>query len=327
MSPQFFSDEEDPSPKETKPRADHTRKAAPRRGRELSAEEGNATVLELYPNQCAVRRDGVPGRSLHPYRMSTLAFDGKDRERSPVCVGDRVRIEVNAVVGRCVRRNRLVRSAPNSRDPLLHVIAANIDCLVAVAAAHDPEFSPGIVDRFLVAATSQGIAPVLCVNKTDLHAPGAAKPWGYYRTAGITVLETSARSSAGIPELHAFIRGRVTAFCGHSGVGKTSLLRRLLGDENYGRVGEMSAATGMGRHTTTSAVLLPGPEDSTWIDTPGIMNFTLVGVDKSGLLILFPELAAAALNCPAGCAHADEPACALRGLPRFPSYRQIGNSL
>ncbi|MCX5794764.1 MAG: ribosome small subunit-dependent GTPase A [Elusimicrobia bacterium] len=259
--------------------------------------------------------------------MSALAFGGNTRERSPVCVGDRVRVAGDVIVGRCVRRNRLIRSAPNSRDPLLHVIAANIDCLVVVAAAREPDFSAGIVDRFLVAASSQGIAPVLCVNKLDLIKPGAKKAWSHYPAAGVALVECSARSGAGAQELAALLRGKTAAFCGHSGVGKTSLLRRLLGDEGFGRVGELSGTSNMGRHTTSGAVLLPAADGSVWIDTPGIMNFALVDVDRAGLLQHFPELAKAAAGCPEGCLHDAEPGCALAGLPRLRSYRQILGSL
>jgi ribosome biogenesis GTPase len=130
-----------------------------------------------------------------------------------------------------------------------------------------------------------------------------------------------------VEALASLIRGQTTAFCGHSGVGKTSLLRRLLGDDAMGRVGEISGGTGMGRHTTSGAVLLPAADGSLWIDTPGIMNFALVGVEKAGLLQHFPELAKAATGCPSECLHDGEPGCALAGLPRLLSYRQILGSL
>ncbi|MDD5628322.1 MAG: ribosome small subunit-dependent GTPase A [Elusimicrobia bacterium] len=328
MPPKFLGgDERWLDSEDRSPRPKHSRKAAPRRGFILRPEEGNAVVAEVFPNQSAVRRDGAGERLLCDYRMASLAVGGAARERSPVCVGDRVRVQAGTITGRCERRNQLVRSAPNSRDPLLHVIAANIDCLVVVAAAREPEFSVGIIDRFLVAASAQGIPALLCVNKTDLLGPGDERPWELYPAAGVPVLETSARSGAGAAELRSRLRGQTAAFCGHSGVGKTSLLRRLLGDEACGRVAELSAASGKGRHTTSGAVLLPGPKESNWIDTPGIMNFALVGVGRAGLLAHFKELASAAALCGPGCAHEAEPACVLRRLPRYHSYRQILGSL
>ena len=295
--------------------------------RELSEAEGNAVVAEIFPNQAAVRPDSGEPQRLCGYRMRSLSFGGSSRERSPVCVGDRVRVEASVIVGRCQRRNMLVRSAPNSRSPLLHAVAANLDLLVVVAAAREPEFTPGIVDRFLVAASAQKIPGLLCVNKCDLLAPGAEKVWAHYAGAGVGVVETDALEGEGTSALAKLIRGKTAAFCGHSGVGKTSLLRRLLGDGRMGRVGVLSRSTGMGKHTTTGAVLLPGPADSFWIDTPGIMNFTLVGVEKALLLDNFPELRAASVRCGKDCLHDAERDCALRGLPRHQSYRDILASL
>lgn len=308
-------------------RRKYARRKVKERGRELASAEGNAVVAEIFPNQAAVRPDGGEARSLCGYRMRSLAFKGDIRERSPVCVGDRVRVEAALIVGRCKRRNTLVRCAPNSRDPLLHAVAANLDRLVVVASAREPEFTPGIVDRFLVAASAQDIPAILCVNKCDLLPPGAEKPWSHYAEAGAEIVETSAAGGTGIDGLRELILGKAAAFCGHSGVGKTSLLRRLLGDAGLGRIGGLSKATGMGKHTTTGAVLLPGPGDSAWIDTPGIMNFMLVGVDRLLLLSHFPELQKASARCAPACLHGSEPDCALLGMPRHRSYRDILGTL
>ncbi len=244
------------------------------RAKIIGQDEGNGTVVELFPNQSAVRLDGGPKALLCGYRMATLASRGAGRERSPVCVGDRVRVESGVIVSRCQRRNSLVRSAPNARNPLLHAIVANIDLLVIVAAAREPEFSAGIVERFAAAALAQNIPVVLCVNKTDLLASGAPRPWRDMASGSLAVLECSARTREGARALEALVRGKTAAFCGNSGVGKTSLLRVLLGDQTSGRVDSVSALSGKGRHTTTGAVLLPGPAGSTWIDTPGIMIFS-----------------------------------------------------
>ena len=297
------------------------------RARELPAADGNAIVAEIFPNQAAVRLVGGKARSLCGYRMATLAFGGTSRERSPVCVGDRVRLEAGVIVGRCERRNKLVRSSPNSRDPILHAVAANLDQLVVVATAREPDFTPGIVDRFLVAASAQKIQQILCVNKTDLIEPDEARPWSHYASAGVAVVETSARRGLGMDGLSALLRGKTAVFCGYSGVGKTSLLRRLLADEGYGRVAAISHMSGKGRHTTSGAVLMPGPDGSSLIDTPGVTSFGLIDIAPGGLLAHFPELHAAAAKCGAGCAHDGEPACGLRALPRYASYRAILKSL
>lgn len=329
MSPKFRGADEDWLDDVNAPlrRPDSAKKTVESAAALLRADQANGTVTEIFPNQSAVRLDGAKESKLFGYRMSTLAFGAEKRERSPVCVGDRVRVEAGVIVGRAQRRNRLIRPAPNARDPLLHVLAANLDCLVVVAAARQPKFSAGVVDRFLVAASAQDIETILCVNKMDLLEAREERPWAHYPAAKVALVEASADSGDGTRELSDLLRGKTAAFCGHSGVGKTSLLRRLLGNEDYGRVGEVSAATDKGRHTTTGAVLLQGPKSSAFIDTPGIMNFGLIDVTRTQLLSHFPDLAAAAADCAAPCAHEAEPGCALRGLPRFESYRQIFDSL
>lgn len=293
---------------------------------ELDASRTNGTVVGLFPQQSLVALDGSGERRLCGYKLRRQ--DGRQgRERSPVCTGDRVQVESDTITARATRRNRLIRPAPNAGHGLLHVLAANIDCLVVVAAARAPEFSPGVVDRFLVAASAQKIEPVLCVNKIDLLPPGASRPWASYRGARTALLEVSTQNGAGLEELSGLLRGKTTAFCGHSGVGKTSLLRRLLGREDFGRVGHISAATQKGRHTTTGAVLVEAPKGGAFIDMPGIMNFGLIDVSAADLLGHFPELAEASRLCPPACAHDAGIACALEVLPRYRSYRSILASL
>lgn len=326
MQPRF-ADKDGIEDAEPSSRRKASKKPRLNRAKILPPEEGNGTVTELFPNQCAARLDGTAEPVLCSYRMSTLAFGSATRERSPVCVGDRIRVEAGVIVGRCERRNRLIRPAPNTRDPVLHALVANIDCLVIVSAAREPEFSCDLIDRFLVAASAQKIPQILCVNKSDLIEPDENRAWSHYPAAGVVVVETCARDGRGMDDLLALLRGKVAVFCGHSGVGKTSLLRRLLKDENYGRVGAVNQGSGKGRHTTSGAVLLPGPEGSSLIDTPGITNFGLIDVARDELLAHFPELHAAAVKCPADCVHDKEPACALRTLPRYASYREILRSL
>ncbi|MBI5202870.1 MAG: ribosome small subunit-dependent GTPase A [Elusimicrobia bacterium] len=251
------------------------------RARRLSPEECNGTVAEIFPNRSAVRLDSRPDVLLCNYRMATLAVRGGSRERSPTCVGDRVRVEGDVIVGACRRRTALARRSPNARNPLTHVMAANLNMLVIVASVREPEYTPGLVSRMLEAADSQDIAVVVCANKIDLLEEGAARPWREFAEARAAVVECSVKSGAGMAELEDLVRGRAAAFCGNSGVGKTSLLRRLLGDDSYGRVAEISAASGKGRHTTTGAVLLPGPANSTWIDTPGVMDFEAVDLKSA----------------------------------------------
>ncbi len=309
----------------------------------LAPEDANATVIEVFPQLCRVRLDEDGTERLCSYRRAQVYEHGLGgegtRERSPVAVGDRVKASASnpqsgVVEGVALRQNQLVRPAPgrerseNSGVQPVHVVAANIDDLVIVASTLNPDFSPGLIDRFLVAAQMGGIRPVLCVSKIDLLPDATTKPWEIYRSLGIPIFEISSKSGTGVGVLRTALTGRKVVFCGHSGVGKTSLLRQLTESE-IGRVGEVSEVTGKGRHTTTSAVLLHGPGNSLWIDTPGMRAFGLLGVKPETLQQYFPELEAAPC-AEKPCSHGPEtesPGCAARGLPRYESFSRIRQSL
>jgi ribosome biogenesis GTPase len=299
----------------------------------LPPEQANATVAEVFPKQCRVKLDDLPEKPgdeiLCSYRRAGVVgqADSSVRERTPVAVGDRVQAsrtspDSGVVEGVCERRNRIVRPAPG-RDAQQHVLAANVDAVAIVASTRSPEFSPGLIDRFLIGAQAAGAEPVICVTKIDL-ADGA-RPWDAYSRIGCRVRELCALSGRGVPELRAELEGKTVVFCGRSGAGKTSLLNALLG-ASAGKVGEVSDATGKGKHTTTSAVLLGGPGGSRWIDTPGVREFGLVDVEPSRLKDFFPELAAAGCARP-DCEHAGEQGCRATGLERHASYLRILESL
>lgn len=304
----------------------------------------NATVAEVYPKQCRVKLDapeaGMPSEFLCSYRRANVVGQSgaEMRERTPVAVGDRVQVtrsspDSGVVEGLCERRNRLMRRAPGRQgveaEKLQHVLAANVDIVVIVVSLKAPEFSPGLVDRFLVGAQAAGIEPVICVTKMDLWAEGDSRPWDIYLDLGWKVIGMSVRHGRGVEELKAAVRGKTVVFCGRSGAGKTSLLTALLGAD-AGRVGEVSEATGKGKHTTTSAVLLGGPRGdaggSQWIDTPGVREFGLAELEPERLKGLFPELKGLACQAP-GCEHAGEDGCLATRLPRHASYLRMLESL
>jgi len=334
MAPKFKGDSEDWLDDEdgARQRGARPKKSNVARSLGLPPEEANAVVAEVFPNQCRVRLDENQQDLLCNYRRAGVVSKSKTeaRERTPVAVGDRVLIkhtgESSGIVeGICTRKNRLCRPAPGrDSESLHHVLAANVDLLVIVASAGEPHFSPGLVDRFMIAAEAEGIAVLLCVSKIDLGEPGE-KPWDLYRRLGYSVVEVSSKQGLGIPQIQEQIQGKVVVFCGQSGVGKTSLLRVLLGVD-VGRVGKVNESTGKGRHTTTGAVLLEGPGQSQWIDTPGVREFGLVGVSPESLADHFPELRD--LSCKiTNCLHIDEEGCLAQGLPRYSSYRRIFDSL
>ncbi len=343
MVPKFRGNSEDWLDDEKAVRRGAKKASSARLVTPLSPEEANGTVAEVFPNQCRVRLDEGGAKPLCAYRRALVIGDTQDgiRDRTPVAVGDRVKVVSNSrdsgvIEGVALRRNFLSRPAPGRevRDgkqdgeeatKFRHVIAANIDLVVIVASVDEPAFSPGLVDRFLVASAAAGIEVLICVSKSDLAArvasSGQERPWRLYSDIGYDVLEVSAVCLQHIDELRCRIRGKQVVFCGQSGVGKTSLLRALL-TADIGRVNEISASTGRGRHTTTSAVLL----DSGWIDTPGVREFGIFDVLPEELATCFPEFAA--LKCAvSGCLHLDEPGCGATSLARYASYRRILESV
>jgi ribosome biogenesis GTPase / thiamine phosphate phosphatase len=335
-------------------RADGARKKmAKARQMDLLPEQANATVAEVFPKQCRVKLDGSLGSEsstgtlLCSYRRAQVIGEVRDEEfkqRAPVAVGDRVLVEptggqTGVLTGVTSRKNTLFRIAPGQLEKkFVHVLAANIDLVLIVASVAEPEFSPGLIDRFLVAAELEGIEPVIAVTKTDLlvspqssvqaHTQGGAldqTPWRNYAHIGYTVLELSIRAQEGLDDLFKKIQGKTVVFCGQSGVGKTSLLNTILGQPR-GKVGAVSEATGKGRHTTTSAVLLDGPAGSQWIDTPGVREFGLLKVQARDLGKAFPEFTR--LPCTqSGCEHFAEEQCDARSEYRYPSYLRIYQSL
>lgn len=349
MAPKFRGDEEDwLDDEENGAQSSHAAPKNKRSARDshvaeyLEPHQTNGTVVEVFPKLCRVQLDSV--RTFDPVlcsyrRAAILGAKAKDesrlgRDRAPVAVGDRVHVErtspqAGVVDGMAKRRNELIRPAPGREGgALFQVLAANVDLVVVVASATQPEFSEGLVDRFLVTAEASQISALLVVTKTDL--PFEDRPWRIYEQIGYLVVEVSNPRHEGIDQLAEHLRGKTSVFCGHSGVGKTSLLNSLLGDAVH-RVGEV-AETGKGRHTTTSAVMIPfewDPESdlpSRIIDTPGIKELGLVGMHAAQVAAAFPEFRGLECNT-ARCLHRDEEGCLARDLPRYPSYRRIVESL
>ncbi len=338
MAPKFRGDSEDWLDDEAvqgNVKAAIKPKKARGRAAPLLWEQANGIVVEVFPKQCKVRMEEGAEILCSYRRAEVISESQKERERSPVAVGDRVLArtlspDAGVVEGICARKNSLVRPAPDQASKKIrHVVAANVDVLVIVASVERPKFSPGLVDRYLVAAQASGIYPLICLNKIDLLSEGEEKPWNIYRDLGFDEVRVSAKRGNGMEELRGKLleqwRGKTIVFCGQSGVGKTSLLRTFLGVE-IGKIGEVSDATGKGRHTTTGAILLQGPAGCQWIDTPGIREFGLLGVEPESLAGFFPEFAR--LECSrSGCFHVDEEGCQATELPRYPSYRRLFESL
>ncbi|WP_110688009.1 small ribosomal subunit biogenesis GTPase RsgA [Salinicola aestuarinus] len=242
------------------------------------------------------------------------------------------------VVARGERSSVLER--PDARAQM-RPVAANIDQILIVVASEPAPYG-NLIDRYLVAAENTGIAPVLVLNKSDLlpdQGGDARELLSRYAALGYTVIEASARVDHGLGALHEQLDGRTSVFVGQSGVGKSSLIDRLLPEETL-RIGALSEESRKGKHTTTTARLYPLPRDGEagavregdLIDSPGIREFGLWHLDEQqiaeGFIEFRPFLDACRFR---DCRHRAEPGCALldaveRGAihpQRFASFQRI----
>ncbi|MFJ3927142.1 ribosome small subunit-dependent GTPase A [Streptomyces sp. NPDC090022] len=249
-----------------------------------------------------------------------VAMKARELGRKAAVVGDRVGLvgdlsgkkDTLARIVRIEERRSVLRRTADDDDPYERVVVANADQLAIVTALADPEPRPRMIDRCLVAAYDAGLEPLLVLTKSDL-AP-AEKLLETYATLGVDYVVTN-REELETGDAAARVRerlaGRITAFVGHSGVGKTTLVNSLVAEDRRRATGHVNAVTGRGRHTTTSALALPLPGVEGWvIDTPGVRSFGLHHVDPSRVILAFPDLVPGTENCPRACSH-DEKDCAL----------------
>lgn len=195
------------------------------------------------------------------------------------------------------------------KTELVRPPVANIDTLVIVAAAKDPNPDYYLIDKLLLMAEIKGINPVICVNKTDLEASDNIKR--VYAGTGYKIFEACAKSEAPPPDLVEFIKNKTTAFAGLSGVGKSSLLNLLI-DKNV-ETGDISSKIGRGKHTTRHVELFELEGGGYVLDTPGFSSYEPDIIEASQLCEYFPEMAGLSAYCRfKGCAHLNEPDCAVK---------------
>ena len=237
---------------------------------------------------------------------------------NPLAVGDEVETEPGRsgpprVVSVRERRTRLERPTGDPRGRT-QVIAANATHAVIVSSIAEPPFRPGLVDRLGLLARRGGLHPVLCLNKTDL---GTADDVGRALEEAAVPFDhvcVSAHAGDGIDRLREIVTGTTTVFVGHSGVGKSSLLHALLPDIDA-QTGELSAKSGKGKHTTSSARLYHLPEGGMLIDTPGVRSVSLGRTDATEVAAVFSEISEAPPCRFRTCTHRTEPGCSvLEGL-------------
>jgi len=252
------------------------------------------------------------------------------RDTDLVAVGDRVRISLSengsGMIEEIAERERvLARLAPLShgrgsrrwnRDGYLaereQVIVANPDQAVFVFSCAEPAPHLRMLDRLLVGTEVQHIPAVVCANKIDLVGRQEAHTlFGVYEEIGYPVFYTSAITGEGVDELRDVLRGKILAFVGPSGVGKTSLLNAVQPGLGL-RVREVSRATSKGRHTTVVPQLVPLDVGGWVADTPGIRALALFDVDPEELDAYFPDIAPLVSHCRfSDCTHTVEPGCAV----------------
>ena len=206
------------------------------------------------------------------------------------------------------RKTKLDRIGANGK---IQTLAANIDTLLVVTACGEL-FKPGLVDRFCVAANHAGIKPAVILNKTDLDPEqkfeAEAKE---YAAIGYPFFAVSAIAGEGIDKLTEFVKDRVTALVGHSGVGKTSILNALVPGEKQA-TGKVHEKTAQGRHTTSSATLVSVPSGGFLIDSPGIRHFAPSGLTAADVAQFFPGITPYIEGCKFGdCLHLSEPECSV----------------
>jgi ribosome biogenesis GTPase len=207
------------------------------------------------------------------------------------------------------RSSQLARRAPGGKRDV-RVLVSNLDQVVIVFAAAKPEPNLRQLDRFLVIVEANALAPRLVVNKTDLDEATALRDrFAPYARIGYPMHFTSVKHTSGLAELHDALRNRSSALTGPSGVGKSSLMNALYPGLDL-RVGEISESVEKGRHTTVGSHMHPLPDGGFVVDTPGLREVGLWGLDARSLDRCFPEMRALIGGCRfADCAHLAEPDC------------------
>jgi len=290
-----------------------------------SPDDGRRDGLRVEPAAAGTLR----GRVLHVQGLESVVLhpDGSTvrcmtrrllrslstEQRHPVAAGDWVRFRGagrdGAIHAIEPRRNSLCRSSRGRR----HVIVANVDQALIVGSAALPNLKPGLIDRLIVAAEASGIRPIICVNKADLVPAASLVPLaGVYARMGYAVVLCSVTTGMGISRLTREFAGRVTAVVGQSGVGKSSILNAIAPELGL-RVGEVSRDNDKGRHTTTTARLIPYGADGAVVDTPGVRQFQLWETVPAEVPAAFRDLRPLANHCRfPDCTHTHEADCAVK---------------
>jgi ribosome biogenesis GTPase len=273
-------------------------------------ENANARVIMVAGKRCRLELAG--GRVVDAIARGKL-YEGE--EGGEVVVGDVVHAEEHH--GNWMVESVLPRSNEFVREGLRkerQVLFANADRVLILASLSQPETKTAAMDRFLVSALHGNVPPMLVLTKTDLDAEGqrTQKVKQTYESFDLPVFALSNVTGEGVEALAEHLQEGITALVGNSGVGKSSLLNRLIPGLDL-RVSDVSSWSGKGVHTTTAAVLVPYGKRAAMIDTAGMKSFVPYGITRDNLEELFPDISRFAPDCRfRDCRHLSEPDCAVR---------------
>jgi len=239
---------------------------------------------------------------------------------NPIAVGDIVDFDMepeqeNGVITNLhQRKNYIIRKSINLSKQA-QIIAANLDQALLIVTLASPRTSLGFIDRFLVTAEAYDIPARLIFNKLDLFSEEGLEVLAYYKAVyekiGYPCFEVSALAKTNIEVVQELLKDKVTLFSGHSGVGKSSLINRLLPDLDL-RTHQISDWSEKGMHTTTFAEAFELPQGGFIIDTPGIRELGVIDIEKQELSHFFPEMRQRMHDCRfSNCRHINEPGCAV----------------
>lgn len=243
------------------------------------------------------------------------------RSTNPVAVGDHVEIVTNQegtafISGIEDRRNYIIRKSQNLSKQS-HIIAANVDLAFLVATIAHPQTSTTFIDRFLASAEAYSVPVVIVFNKVDLLQDDEdAMRYldmmvNLYETVGYRCVRVSAVTGEGLDQLQSLLNDQITLLSGNSGVGKSTIINRLLPGVNL-RTAEISEAHDTGMHTTTFSEMLPLPQGGYLIDTPGVKGFGSFDMQPEEIGSYFKEIFHFSKDCRfSNCTHTHEPGCAV----------------